>query len=344
MADERRRSEPQRRAPRAGSRGEREFTSWLAGFFTPPPGRGVLGIGDDAAVVVNRAPHTVAACDPVVEGVHFTPDAPLRLVGRKAVHRNLADLAAMGATFDYALVSVLWPAARPARDLTTLMRGVRDGVERHGGYVVGGDTASTKGPLTVTVTVLGHATHRVLPRDGARAGDAIHVSAPLGGSILGHHLRFVPPLALGAALARRTTVSAMMDISDGLTLDLATLLRASSHAAGMPLCAHLDGTRIPISAAARKLARQSGKAPIEHALGDGEDHALLFTMQRGAAAPPAVSPGARTPIGGVELAAKGHAGAVFISLPGLPRLRLREHGYEHELGSGAAGPARRHRR
>ncbi|MEZ5965435.1 MAG: thiamine-phosphate kinase [Planctomycetota bacterium] len=307
---------------------ERAFTRGLARFFQPPPGRGALGIGDDAAVVSNRGARTVVACDPVVEGVHFAPDAPLRLVGRKAVFRNLADLAAMGAVFDYAVVSVLWPSRRPARQLRALMCAVRDAVEGHGGYVVGGDTGSTPGPLTVTVTALGHLRGRPLCRSGARAGDVLFVSAPLGGAILGHHLRFEPPLALGQRLARRRDVTAAIDVSDGLSLDLHTLLCASSSAAGRALCADLMAARIPVSAAARRLARTSGQSALQHALGDGEDHALLYAVRpgrRSASLP-------RHAIGVVRACARGEAaGTVFLCAPGGAREAVAA-GYEHVLG------------
>lgn len=307
--------------------GERRFTRALATFFAPPTGPGALGIGDDAAVVVNRGRHTVAACDPVVEGVHFTAQASLAAVGRKVVNRNLADLAAMGARFDYALVSILWPRRRPARELRALLRGIRAAVEGQGGVVVGGDTGATPGPLTVTVTVLGHLRHRALRRDGARAGDAIFVSGPLGGSILGQHLRFVPPLALGEQLAARPAVSAAMDVSDGLALDLATLLAASASRLRRPLGAELDAAAIPVSSAARRLARQTGQSPLRHALGDGEDHELLFTVRGGA----------RWSAAGLPAAARRPIGRV-VERPGLwlrdgtKLTPLRAMGFEHGLG------------
>jgi thiamine-monophosphate kinase len=308
---------------------ERAFTAALGRFFASPPGRGAVGIGDDAAVVKNRAPHSVVACDPVVEGIRFTPGTSLRLVGRKAVNRNLSDLAAMGAAFDYAVVSVLWPRRLPARGLAALMRGVREAVEPRGGFVVGGDTGATDGPLTVTVTVLGHPVGRVLRRDGARAGDRVFVSGPLGGSALGRHLRFDPELVMGARLARTAGITAVIDVSDGLALDLATLLRASSHAAGVGLYAVVDADRVPVAAAARRLARQSGRSALDHALRDGEDHVLLFTARpktrrvRGVHA-----------IGTVRACqgTKERAGAVVVREGGV--LRRVTGGYEHALGGG----------
>ncbi len=308
---------------------ERAFTAGLAKFFAPPRGPGAIGIGDDAAVVCNRARHTVLCCDPVVEGVHFEATAPLRRVGHKAVHRNLADLAAMGARFDYALVSVLWPEARPARGLRALFAGIRAAVEGAGGCVVGGDLAATPGPLVVTVTACGHLAGRALRRDAARPGDAIFVSAPLGGSLAGHHLRFVAPLQLGAWLARQRGVGAVIDVSDGLALDLRRVLAASQAARHAPLGAVLSADAIPVSPAARRMAGGDRAAGVARALGDGEDHALLFTLRRGVRLPgsPLLAPCGRVPIGEVVAT----AGLRMRTGEGPPR-RVAHVGYSHALG------------
>lgn len=158
---------------------ERAFTARLGRFFGTH--RDVLvGIGDDAAVVVPRGRGTVLCCDPVIEGVHFRSEAPPQLVGRKAVNRNLADLAAMGATADWLLVSLILPRGYPARSRTALLRGLRAAARLGGAVVVGGDVATSAGPLTVTVTAVGHVDGRALTRGGARVGDSLHVSGPLG--------------------------------------------------------------------------------------------------------------------------------------------------------------------
>ena len=302
---------------------ERTFTRGLARFFGGHRDL-LVGIGDDAAVVAPRGRAAVLCCDPVVEGVHFQRTAAPTLVGRKAVNRNLADLAAMGATADWLLLSLVLPRGFPAAKRQALLRGVRAAARAGGAVVVGGDVATSPGPLVVTVTAIGHLTGRALTRDGAKVGDTLHVSGPLGGSLAGHHLRFRPPLALGQWLARQRAVHAAMDVSDGLLLDLATLLTASGG-----LGAELFADAIPVSAAAKRAAGGDPDRALRAALGDGEDHELLWTQ-----APRALPAGGplparfRRPIGRV------------LAEPGLwlvhgdgRRTPLAPLGYRHELAA-----------
>ncbi|MBL9079583.1 MAG: thiamine-phosphate kinase [Planctomycetes bacterium] len=301
---------------------ERSFTAGLARFFAAAANVRV-GIGDDAAVVRNPARDAVLCCDPVVEGVHFTAATPPRLVGRKVVNRNLSDLAAMGATPDWLLVSLVLPRGYAARQRRELLLGIRAAARAGGARVVGGDVATHAGPLVVTVTAIGHPAARVLTRRGARVGDTLHVSGSLGGAIAGHHLRFRPALAEGAWLARQPAVRAAIDVSDGLLLDLQTLLRASGgHGA------ELDAAAIPIRPAARRLAGGDADRALRRALGDGEDHVLLWSQaaRRSLAAGGPLPARARRPIGRV------------VARPGLwllrdgRRERLEPTGYLHALG------------
>jgi thiamine-monophosphate kinase len=304
--------------------GERRFTAGLARFFGTDA-TVLVGIGDDAAVV--RAPRRpiVLTCDPVVVGVHCTAATPARAVGAKAVLRNLSDLAAMGALPDWLLVAVLLPQGTPAAWRRGLFAGIRAASRRHGCRVVGGDVGVTPGPANVVVTAVGHLPGRALRRDAAVVGDAIHVTGALGGSILGRHLRFQPRLAEGQHLAAQRATGAVMDISDGLLLDLATMLAASSTRAGVRLGAELDAAAIPIHPAARGLATTSRRTALQHAMADGEDYELLFTW-RGRRPPTGLGAVARRPIGRV------------VATPGLwlrdaegHRRRLRPEGYEHDL-------------
>ncbi|MFO1051970.1 MAG: thiamine-phosphate kinase [Planctomycetota bacterium] len=255
---------------------ERALTEWLARLFPRDAARVPIGIGDDAAVVLSRSRTLVLKCDPVVEGVHFEADTPRSSVGRKVVMRNASDLAAMGASPDFLLVSVVFRRGTRSADERRLFRGLRDAARQIGAQVVGGDVAVSAGPLVVTVTMVGHLEGPALRRDRARIGDTVHVTGPLGGSILGRHLRIRPRLVEGRWLASQDAVRAGMDVSDGLAVDLWTLLRAS----GVP-GAELDEAAIPLHRDARRLAAARGSSAIDHALGDGEDHELLFTLRRG---------------------------------------------------------------
>jgi thiamine-monophosphate kinase len=292
--------------------GELELTASLARLFGTD-GRGVVvGIGDDAAVV-RTTPRSVLTTDPVVEGVHFTADTPLGLVGRKVVNRNLSDLAAMGARADYLLVSVLLPKKVSSRARRSLFLGIRAAAAAASCSVVGGDVAATPGPLVVTVTAVGRAPARPLTRNGLRSGHHLHVTGSLGGAAAGQHLRFRPRLKEGQWLAGQRGVSAAIDVSDGLLLDLWRMLRASGG-----LGAILDEAAIPIR----------GRSSLDHALSDGEDHELLFGVKPGVGLGKGgpLTKRARRPIGEV-VARRG----LFLRSRDGELTRCRPEGYQHDV-------------
>lgn len=304
---------------------ERELTDRLARFFDSDDPGVSIGIGDDGAVV-RTSMRTVVACDPVVEDVHFTRADRLELVGRKAINRNLSDLAAMGAAPTYLLVSLLLPAWLTDRLRDELLRGIRKAAVAGACSVVGGDVATSPGGLVVTVTALGTAPRRPLRRDGLRVGDTLHITGPLGGSRLGRHLSFAPRIAEGQWLAAQRSVAAGIDISDGLLLDLDTVLRASSHSGSPGLGAVLDAAAIPISKAAHQLAETSGRSALSHALSDGEDHELLFGLRGPLSVEGPITARTRRPIG------------VVTAVPGIqlcgPDGQLEEcrpEGYQHDV-------------
>jgi thiamine-monophosphate kinase len=146
--------------------------------------------------------------------------------------------------------------------------------------IVGGDTNSWSGGLVVSVTVLGTMKPGRKPvlRSGAKPGDRVFVTGPCGGSILGRHLNPTPRLREADALADFVDLHAMVDVSDGLSKDLAHILEESGCGAV------LFAERIPIHPDAVELAKQSGKSPLTHALGDGEDFELIFTVSEADAA------------------------------------------------------------
>ena len=153
---------------------------------------------------------------------------------------------------------------------------MRELADRFGVDLVGGDTNAWDGPLVISVTLLGEATARgAVRRAGARPGDAILVTGPLGGSLFaGRHLRPEPRIAEALALHQAAPIHAMIDISDGLSSDLGHILAESGG-----LGAVLDGRAIPIHADARDneptaMARRA----LDHALNDGEDFELCLVV------------------------------------------------------------------
>ena len=265
-----------RYAASVGARGEQrliaEIRRWLGDASPASP----FGIGDDCAVIPPTRRLQLVTTDPVIHGQHFDDRVPARAVGAKLLKRNLSDIAAMGGRPVAAVISLALAPATSVAWLRGFYLGLADCARRHRVKIVGGDI--TQGPESffgAFLTLHGESTGRLITRTGARAGDAIFVTGRLGGSLLGHHYRFTPRLAEGAWLSGRTEVRAMMDVSDGLAKDLGSLTPPG-------LMPALDAAAVPLSAAARRQARRSGRSPLHHALGDGEDYELLMVVRAGA--------------------------------------------------------------
>ena len=247
---------------------EREILDWLKQRL--PVGGGVaVGVGDDAAVLTpGDRGDLVTACDQVVEAVHFDADTPPALIGRKALGRNLSDLAAMGARPWVALAAVAWPDRRPTDELKQMFEGLMDCARENETQLVGGDLGRSPVGARVDVTVIGCLEgRRPLLRTGARVGDDLVVSGALGGSREGHHLTFTPRWREGILLAETGAVHAAIDISDGLALDLGRLLEANG------LGARVEATALP-----RRTLAADRTASVEAALEDGEDFELLLAV------------------------------------------------------------------
>jgi thiamine-monophosphate kinase len=241
---------------------------WLADVSPPSP----QGIGDDCAVLPPNRRQQLITTDPVIYGRHFDDAMPPRGVGAKLLKRNLSDLAAMGARPTAAVISLALDPRVKTRWLEQFYRGLAATARQFSVPIVGGDIAQSDGFLGAFLTLCGEAAApRVVLRTGARAGDWIYVTGTLGGSLLGHHWRFLPRLAEGGWLARRGEVRAMMDLSDGLAKDLPALTPPGAEPA-------IDANTVPVSAAARTLARRTARTPLFHALCDGEDYELVFAV------------------------------------------------------------------
>ena len=232
----------------------------------------LVGPGDDCAVVrvQGSSDDWLFTTDPVIERRHFLPATPARLVGRKAIARAVSDIAAMGGTPLWILVDLVAPASTPLSRIRGLYDGMIAAARKWNLGILGGDTAEGD-TLELHITGVGRLPRgTAVLRSGARAGDLVYVTGALGGAYLPgsrHHLLFEPRLAAGQFLAAKKFATAMMDLSDGLAADLPRLLDASKRGV------RLEAAAIPLSRAARKTQH-----PLRHALCDGEDFELLFTL------------------------------------------------------------------
>jgi thiamine-monophosphate kinase len=255
------------------------------------------GLADDVAVLPSRPGHDlILTKDAIVEGVHFLPDDAPELVARKLLRVNLSDLAAKGAEpFGY-LLAVAWSPRWGWREREAFAAGLAQDQSIFGVVLLGGDTVSTPGPFTASVTALGYApAGRTVPRSGARPGDRVLVSGAIGDGWLGlaaaRGSLDLPPAAV-AYLADRyrlprprvdlapavlDAASASADVSDGLLADAGHIAKASGVALSLELGA------MPISDEARAwMAGQSDEAEALVALASGgDDYQIVCT------APPA---------------------------------------------------------
>jgi thiamine-monophosphate kinase len=257
--------------------GELEFIEWIRAQRRQTD-LVLVPQGDDLAVLKWRDEDLLlVGADQVLDGVHFDSSihSP-RAIGRKVMNRNLSDCAAMGCLPAAAVTTAALPTGSGLDYARELYLGLRDAADKYDCAIVGGDTGSWAGKLVLTITILGKS-DGVAPvtRAGAKPGDDIYVTGPLGGSILGRHMSFEPRVDLGRQLAQSGRVTAMIDISDGLSRDLAHICRQSG------VGAILDASSIPIHPDATTLAEKDGRPALEHALHDGEDHELLFTGRLG---------------------------------------------------------------
>ena len=253
---------------------ELDLIRWIRGRIGKRAGRIVVDSGDDAAVLKVGQGNLLFKTDSVIDGVHFdSRSARPEAVGHKAIARCLSDIAAMGCYPTFAVVAIMIPRNAREAYIKRVLAGLDRTARKFKTPVVGGDVKSHAGKLAISVALLGE-TRDLEPvrRSGARIGDAIAVTGPLGGSILGKHLRFTPRVKEGIELNRRFELHAMIDISDGLSTDLGHLCDESR------VGAILYEERLPISADARRLARRDRRSPLDHALSDGEDYELLFTL------------------------------------------------------------------
>ena len=239
----------------------------LIGLLKKHQGSGapiVKGIGDDAAVVpLDARRYLLLTTDMLMEGVHFERTAPSRAIGYKALACSISDIAAMGGLPRYALVSLGVPGNLSWAFVRGLYKGMDALARKFGVAIAGGDTVRSA-RLVINVALTGEINKTdVVYRNGARPGDLIFVTGPLGRSLsTGWHLKFVPRVKEARYLVDHIKPTSMIDISDGLAADLGHILEESK------VGAILEETKIP---------RRAG-ANVRQALYDGEDFELLFTV------------------------------------------------------------------
>jgi len=288
--------------------------SLIARYFRPLAGEGALGLLDDAALLTpTPGEQLVLSADAMVAGVHFLPEDPPETIGRKLLRVNLSDLAAMGARpLGYLMTIALTPATDEAW-LAAFVAGLAEDQREFGVQVLGGDTVSTPGPLTISLTILGGVPMgAALRRVGAAAGDDVWVSGCIGdghlglraargemddpcGYFAGRYRLPTPRLALGQAL--RGLARACLDVSDGLLQDLSHLCRAGGCAA------QVDAPLVPVS---------RSDAPIIALVSGGDDYELLF----------AAAPGDRAAVEEAGRAARTPVTRIGRFTPGTPRVTL----------------------
>lgn len=271
----------------------------IARHFAPIAGPGGLGLLDDAGLLrPARGYEIVVTVDALVAGVHFFPDDPPAAIARKALAVNLSDLAAKGAKPEGFVLSLALPQGWTEAWLAGFASGLAGIAAESDCPLIGGDTVSTPGPLTLSITAFGSVpAGRMVLRSGAKPGDLVLVSGTIGDGALGlkvhgpgkpdwvsrlsggqrafladRYLHPQPRLALAAGL--QSHASAAMDVSDGLVGDLAKLLKASG------VGAEIDLDAVPLSLAARA-AIMADPALAELAWTGGDDYEILCTASAG---------------------------------------------------------------
>jgi thiamine-monophosphate kinase len=281
----------------------------------------VRGIGDDCAVLRPPAGHELlVTTDFSLEGIHFRRDwhAP-EVVGHRCLTRGLSDIAAMGGDPLAVFLSLALPVDLPQRWADGFLKGLLKLAKQFRVPLAGGDTAQSPAGVLADIVVVGSAPRgKAILRSGAKAGNRIYVTGSLGGSaatlslleqgrklserVYPQHFAPTPRLEIGRVLREKKLASAMIDLSDGLSVDLTHLCEDS-------------GTRAVIDSAAIPLAKigKAKKVSLEHALHGGEDYELLFTAPFNKRIPRLIAGVPVTMIGAVVDAAPGQRCVVLMT-------------------------------
>ncbi|MBI1336145.1 MAG: thiamine-phosphate kinase [Phycisphaera sp.] len=289
------------------------------------PGSVVIPPGDDMGAVRFGNNTLLVTVDQLVEGVHFAPDTPIEKIGRKVVTRNLSDVAAMAALPVAAVAAGCLPRSMAEATANQLFDSMRATSLAFGCPLIGGDVSMHDGPMVLSVALFAEP-GGVTPilRSGAKAGDLVCVTGELGGAMEDlagcvHHLDFEPRIDLARKLAKMETLHSLIDLSDGLGRDLGHIAEMSG------LHAVIEASKLPISTAAKHAAARDGQAAWRHALADGEDYELCFTVPAGTLLPTGVEGVRITTIGVMQPGPPG----VTVQLPNGQKIAATELGWEH---------------
>jgi len=249
----------------------------------------VLGIGDDSAIIRDLSSFILITSDILIEGVHFDLRyTTLKQLGHKVLAVNISDIFAMGGRPRFFLLGIGIPGGFDSKDVEDIYRGVNALARRYGVGIIGGDTSLSRKGLLLCGTLIGES-ESPITRSGARVGDGIFVTGTLGDSAMGLEVLkkgkkirsslnpYLLPLIKRhlipkpVPLKRTNSVTSMIDISDGLLMDLGHICDASN------VGAVIYKRRIPLSNELVSVARVMKKDPFDYALRGGEDYVLLFT-------------------------------------------------------------------
>ncbi|MGQ9618698.1 MAG: thiamine-phosphate kinase [Candidatus Aminicenantia bacterium] len=273
--------------------GELGFIKWIMENFETPETEGVKGIGDDTAIIRSNSNYLLVTKDLLIEDVHFKLSFhPPYLLGRKSMAVNISDIAAMGGEPLYALLGVGFPSELSLEWIQNFMFGMREICKEFGVFLIGGDTcASSK--IFISITLIGKSKEPIL-RSTAKVGDYIYLTGNVGDSGAGlfilmknleledEHIKYLikrhldpsPRVEVGKFLQENSLASSMIDLSDGLSIDLHNLCRESK------VGALIYADKIPISEELLKFCKERGEEPLKFALQGGEDYELLFTSSK----------------------------------------------------------------
>ncbi|MFC1704585.1 thiamine-phosphate kinase [Candidatus Omnitrophota bacterium] len=274
----------------------------------------IKGIGDDAAVLsFTKDKYLLLTTDMLIEEIHFKKHAAPRRIGHKALACNISDIAAMGGVPRYAVVSVGLPGRMNMRFAKEICRGMSDISKKYNINIVGGDTNRAQS-IVINVALLGFVEKKnLIVRSGAKEGDIIFVTGVLGGSLSSQrHLTFSPRIKEARYLVNHFHLNAMIDISDGLALDLHRIAESSK------VGAKLFASAIP----------KKKNVSLTQALYDGEDFELLFTLSPREAQKLDRKKRLTTPLHMIGIIAKKSSGITLIQEDGTKR-KIKPRGYTH---------------